>query len=419
MGIRKAVHEWRRTHREPGPVQNWSGSVSFEPATMISARSEADVVKAVRRAADRGKTLRPIGSAHSSTPLFATPDVLLSVDDLSGLDEYRREQGQAVLRPGTGLEKLGDELLEAGGAMKNLGDVSYQTIAGALSTGTHGTGVTLGNLSSTLVGGRLVTASGEVVPFGSEADDDDDDLLRAARVSLGTLGVFSSVTLAVDPAYDLHRRNWMTHIDWVMEHWEQLVAEHRHVDFYWYPRSDRAQVRIMDVPGEEDGIEPTGAELKTDETGPAHRVLTNDRDLRFDEMEYMLPRADGMAMFREVRERIKLRHRHQVGWRVLVRTIAPDDTMLSNCNGRDTMTIALLQNDSLPYEEYFDDMEPVLRGFGGRPHWGKKHSLRAAELAELYPEWDRFQSIRRRLDPDGVFMNDYLTEFLDTEGAAA
>lgn len=400
-------------------VENWSKSIAFDPHDVRDAASEETIVDEVRAARDAGRVLRPMGSGHSSTEVFVTDDILLTQNAMSGVTNHDAEAGTATLMPGTTLEDAGAALAEHGLAMENLGDVNYQTIAGAIGTGTHGTGIEMGNLSTTLVGGRLVSGTGDIVPFGTEAGrsahDEPDDLLRAVRVSLGALGVLSSMTLAVRPSYDLHRRNWMTHIDWTMEHFDELVAENRHFDFYWYPRSDRAQVRTMNEPGHEPQVIPPEGDLKTDETGPSYDIITNDRDLRFDEMEYMLPLEDGMAAFQRVRERIKERHRADVGWRVLVRTVAADDTMISNCAGRPTMTIALLHNNELDHDEYFSDMEPVLQDLGGRPHWGKKHGMRGERLRELYPEFDTFRSIRRDLDPDGVLLNDYLRALLGEE----
>lgn len=346
---------------------------------------------------------------------MSTDDVLVSMDRMSGVVEADPHMRWAKILPGTGLSDLGAELERHGLAMENLGDVDYQTIAGALGTGTHGSGVTLGNLSSTMIGGRLVTGDGEVVPFGVDAGEDAaDPLVRAAQVSLGSLGILTSVTLRLEEAHELHRNNRMTHIDWVLEHFEELVRSNRSVDFYWYPRSDLAQVRMLNKPGEEPDLVPPG-ELKEDVIGPNYEVIPNDRHLKFEEMEYMLPLDTSLEAFRQVRQRVKDVHRSQVGWRVLVRTIAADQAMISNAQHRQTMTIALLQNNSLPYEGYFDDLEPLFRSFRGRPHWGKKHSLKAPQLRMLYPEWTDFQAVRRSLDPDGIFLNDYLRELFGEE----
>lgn len=392
--------------------ENWSGSVSFTPHETVHPADEAEVVERVRRAAEEGTGIRPVGSGHSSSRIMVTPDTLMSLDRLTGVTDHDTEARRAKVLPGTGLEDLGDQLAEHGLAMENLGDVDYQAIAGAIGTGTHGTGEHLGNLSSTLVGGRLVTGTGEVLPFGEDAGADaDDDLLRAVQVSLGALGVLTSLTLRLVPAYDLHRRNWKTPIDWALEHFDELSAVNRHLDVYWYPRSDIAQVRTMNPPGEEPGLVPPG-ELHREETGPGHHIITNQREIVFEEIEYMLPREVALEVFGQVRRRVLERHREQVAWRVLLRTVAADRSMLSPFYERDTMTIALLHNTSLPYEEYFFDIEPILLEAGGRPHWGKKHTCTHEDLAPMYSEWDAFARWRAELDPHGVFASDDLDRLL-------
>lgn len=388
----------------PATFTNWSGSLTCSPRSWVRASDAGEVAETVRQAGRDGRIVRPLGSGHSSMPVMTTDDVLLSLDDMRGVVSVDRDAGLARVLPGTGLA-------DHGLGMENLGDVDYQSIAGAIGTGTHGTGRRLGNLSATLVGGTIVTGDGRERPFGVDSDHDDDEVVRAAQVSLGSLGVLTGLTLRVLPAYDLHRCNWMTHIDWVLANLDELIERNRHVDFYWYPRSDLAQVRMLNEPGHEPDIVPPGR-LHTEERGPSYEILPNQRDLRFDEMEYMLPLEAGRDAFREARLRIKQRHRHLVGWRVLVRTIAPDRAMLSPATGRPTMTIALVQNASLPYEEYFADMEPLLRAHGGRPHWGKKHGMRAEQLAGLYPEWEAYGRVREQLDPGGVFLSDHLRELL-------
>ncbi|GAA4926550.1 D-arabinono-1,4-lactone oxidase [Nesterenkonia rhizosphaerae] len=399
---------------------NWSGSISFTPARRTAPSSAEEVAELVTAARGRGGTVRPVGSGHSSVPIFNTNDTLVSLENLAGVIEADSQSQQARVLPGTGLSDLGGQLAEHGLAMENLGDVDYQAIAGAIGTGTHGSGVRLGNLSSTMIGGRLINGLGEEVPFGVDAGEGEDhDLLRAAQVSLGSLGIFTSLTLRLEEAYELHRQNYITHIDWVLENFAELIEVNRSVDFYWYPRSDLAQVRMLNKPGEEPDLQPEG-ELKKDETGPNYEIIPNDRALHFEEMEYMLPLDTQLEAFKQVRERVKAKHRATVGWRVLVRTIAADHGLISNAEtvyrqGAPTMTIALLQNNTLPYKAYFDDLEPLFREFDGRPHWGKKHTLEAAELAPLYPGWERFQQIRQDMDPEGVFLNDYLRElFVET-----
>ncbi|MEV4545674.1 D-arabinono-1,4-lactone oxidase [Micromonospora echinaurantiaca] len=388
---------------------NWSGSLSFTPAEYAEPVDEDEVRAVVRRARQDGTTVRPVGSGHSSSPLVRTDGILLSLDRMAGVISDRA--GLATVWAGTKLKTLGEGLYDAGLAMDNLGDVDYQSIAGATATGTHGTGLRFGNLSTQVAGVRLVTGTGEILDVGT---DSNPELLPAVRLSLGSLGVVTQVTLDVQPRYDLHRRSWCASIEWTLDHLAELQHTNRNMDFYWYPRSDQTQIRVLnraeETPEEHvwavprvSGSDPS-AQPREVEVGPTHRTIPRHRELRFEEIEYMLPAEAFPACFAEVRRRIRERHRRAVGWRVLVRSIAADDIWLSNAYGRPTITIACLQNTTLPHEEYFRDMEAVFRQYGGRPHWGKKHWLTARQLRPLYPRWDDFQGLRRRLDPDGVFL---------------
>ncbi|SBT41753.1 D-arabinono-1,4-lactone oxidase [Micromonospora auratinigra] len=397
-----------------GTFTNWSGSLSFTPAEYAEPADEEEVRALVRRARESGLTVRPVGSGHSSSPLVRTDGILVSLDRHAGV--VTGDGDRATVRGGTRLRALGEGLYDAGLAMDNLGDVDYQSIAGATATGTHGTGLGFGNLSTQLTGVRLVTGTGETLDIDPEHHP---ELLPAARLSLGALGIVTRVTLDVQPRYELRRRSWCAHVDWTLDHLAELQHTNRNMDFYWYPRSDRTQIRVLNRTDEAggvpawDGARTPAGPARENRVGPTHRTIPRHRELRFEEIEYMLPSEAFPACFAEVRRRIRDRHRRVAGWRVLVRTIAPDDIWLSNAYGRPTTTIACLQNTSLPYEEYFRDMEAVFRQYGGRPHWGKKHWLTARELRPLYPRWDDFRAVRRRLDPDGVFLTPDLARLLE------
>ncbi len=385
---------------------NWSGSLRFQASQIARPESEEDLVALVRRARERGRRLRPVGSSHSSTPIFKTDDILVSMDKMSGVIQTNTDRNEAVVAPGTVLKEMNDVLHEAGLSPVNLGDVALQTIGGAIGTGTHGTGRRLGNLSTMLAGGRIVTGSGEVLSFNAE---DDPETLRAMRVSLGALGIFSQMQLKLLPAYALRRMEFCTTLDACMENLEELVERNRNFDFYWYPRSDEVKLRVLNEPGRGMTSIPF-ARCVEDNTGRAAEMLHKHTDMtnRFEEMEYEVPFEAGRECFLEVRERFRKKWRRIVGWRVLYRTIAADDSFLSPANGRDSVSISVHQNAGLPWEEFFRDIEPVMRDFAGRPHWAKKHTLGAKELKPLYPEWDRFQAVRRKLDPEGVFVSPYL-----------
>jgi FAD/FMN-containing dehydrogenase len=343
-----------------------------------------------------------------------TDDVLVSTMELTGLVGHAADRREATLRPGTVIGDAGDQLFNVGLAFHNLGDIDKQSLAGAFGTGTHGSGKTLPNLATTLAGGRVVTGDGSVRDFSIEREP---ELTNALRVSLGALGILTELRLRLLPAYKLHRQEWCAQVDDFLEHLPELVDRNRTMDFYWYPRSDEVKIRLLNLPGEGDTDIPY-ARLIQDQVDWSHRVIAQERDLRFEEMEYALPAELGLDCFREIRERVKARHRQIVGWRVLYRTVAPDDGLLSTAHGRETVTISLHQNATLPYEDYFDDIEPIFRRYDGRPHWGKKHSLTAAELRPLYPQWDQFQAIRHELDPDGIFQTPYLLGLLDTDSGA-
>jgi FAD/FMN-containing dehydrogenase len=398
----------------PTEWTNWSGSLCFTPNTIAVPADEDELVAIVRHAALAGRTVRVVGAGHSSTPLVETSDLLVSLEQFSGVLEHNTAARTATVGAGTRLHALGKQLHAVELALENLGDVDVQAIAGAIGTGIHGSGKTLKILSSQLVGLRMVTASGELVEWTEQEQPEE---LRAARVALGTLGIFTTVTLQLQPAFQLHRREWCAHVEDALDHLEQLVEQNRNFDFYWYPRSDEAKLRTMNSP-EARQPDLAFARLLDEQAGWSHEIIPKQRTLRFDEMEYALPADAGPACFRDIRQRVKAKWRRSVGWRLLYRTSAADDSFLSTNYERSSVTISLHQNNSLPYQAYFADLEPILRAYGGRPHWGKKHTLLAAELRPLYPCWEQFQHIRQRLDPQGLLLNTYLRDLFGIDQEA-
>jgi FAD/FMN-containing dehydrogenase len=195
-----------------------------------------------------------------------------------------------------------------------------------------------------------------------------------------------------------------------MAHLNELTAQNRNFDFYWYPRSDEAKLRTLNPP--EVDFDIPYAVCVEEEVAWSDEALPKKRTLKFDEMEYAMPADAGPDCFQEVRQRVKAKHRKTVAWRVLYRTVAPDDSYLSPAHGRDTVTISLHHNAGLPFWEYFKDIEPIFRAHGGRPHWGKKHTLTAKELRPLYPQWERFAAVREQMDAPGMFLNPYLRQLL-------
>jgi FAD/FMN-containing dehydrogenase len=387
---------------------NWSGSLRFAPNQTRAPEDEEQLAHLVRRAAQAGASVRVVGSGHSSSSLVATSDILVSLEHLRTIRGRDGEPGEVTIGGGVTLDQAGKALLERGLACANLGDIDSQTVAGAIGTGTHGTGLGLPTIAAHLVGGHLVTGTGDIVGFGIE---DDPERVRALRVSLGVLGIVTALRLRLVPAFRLRKRQWCARTDDCVLHFAALATAHRHVDFYWYPRSDEVKIRTMD-PADDAPADVPFARLLGEEIGWSNEVIPNTRQLRFEEMEYALPLERGLACFAEVRDRTIARWRHLAGWRVLYRTVAPDDTYLSMASGRPTATISLHQNNTLPFWPFFRDIEPIFRAHEGRPHWGKQHTLRAPELRPLYPMWDRFLDARQHVDPAGVFLTPYLRTLL-------
>ena len=382
---------------------NFSARVAFTPGRLARPTSEVELRALVRDAAAARRGVRVAGSGHSFTPLVQTDGTLVSLDDWQGIESVDTTKRQAVIRAGTVLHALGEPLLAHGLALRNMGDVDVQALAGAVSTGTHGTGPTLANISSQLVGARLVLASGDVLEL---AADKDAERLDAARVSLGLLGVFSTLTLQLVPAYRLHERVWRSDIETCLAELDANIAGHRHFEFWWYPHRDFAEQKALQ-PSEADAESVAGR--KGERLDWSSRILPSVRELKFNEMEYSVPAAVGPACFRAVRERMRS-HWPDVVWPVEYRTLSADSGWLSTAHARDTVTISLHQDARLDCDGFFSDCEAVFRAHDGRPHWGKLHRRTGLELAQLYPEWQRFRRLRAELDPAGTFANAYLRE---------
>jgi FAD-linked oxidoreductase len=325
--------------------------------------------------------------------------------------------------------------------MENQGDVDPQTLAGAISTATHGTGGRFGNLSSQVVGMRLVSGAGEVVVASGEE-------LRAARVSLGALGAISAVTLRCVPAFTIHRIDEPRHLDDVLPRLDELVDANDHWEAFVMPYTRRAWTLTSertDRPPEPPGrvaafvhdviVENAvlGVFCRTGRRFPSlipalnrrlaslmgraehldasNRVYANKRLVRFTEMEYAIPRERTAEALERVLAMIE-RRRLPVGFPIELRVVAPDDALLSTAHERATAYIAVHQYVGMEFETYFRAVEAIMDDYDGRPHWGKRHYQTAATLPPRYPEWDTFGEVRERLDPERRFENDYLRRVL-------
>lgn len=384
--------------------QNWSGSLKFNPNRFYEPATVEELSSIVKNVLKDKEKIRVAGAGHSSSPLVVA-DNIVSLRNFHSVAVPDKSKPIAWAGAGLTVKEAGIKLLEHGLSMHNTGDVDVQILAGAISTGTHGSGFHLQNLSSMLTGCILLCSDGSVKEFTEEIHG--SNLFNALRVSLGTLGIIISMRLKLVPAFRLERSEWCTHADNCIANLHDLIEENRNFDFYWYPRNDLVKIRILNEPGK--GMQKIDDAVCVDkESGWAAEVLPRTRELKFDEMEYAIPSDAGPSCFSEIRKIIKEKFRKTVAWRVLYRTVAADDFMLSPASGRDTVTISLHQNAGLSFMEYFRTLEPVFRSFEGRPHWGKKHTLSSKDLEKMYKGWIDFLSLRRKLDPENIFMNEYL-----------
>ena len=397
------------------PWTNWVGNRTFTPRYAAAPRTEDEVVGLVREAARRGAGIRVAAAGHSFTPVVETDGLLLDLSALTGVTAVDRERHRATALPGTRIQDFYEPLWEAGLALRNQGDIDTQQIAGAVATATHGSGIRNTSLSGVIRGVRLVTAAGEVLEIG----EDDPDLLRAAQVSVGMLGVMTRLELEVTEAYRLKEQVGLQPFEEVMERWDELVGEHRHFGYFWLPSeesgalynldghgrpmADQCYVKVYDeaAPDEPDNATPGHR------TDRCYRIYPMVYDPNFHELEYFVPLEKGPDAIRAMRE-LMLRSLPDSVYPLEIRTVGPDDAFLSPNYRTPTTVISVSGTPGTDYWGYLRNVDALLADFDARVHWGKLHFLTPERLHALYPEADEFIAIRRRLDPDGVFLNDHL-----------
>ncbi len=432
----------------PRRWHNWSHSVQARPRTFVQPRSVDSLIAVVKDATQDGRHVRVVGDGHSFTPLAQTDDVLLSLDYLQGIESVDPDRGTARVWAGTRLKRLGDELLERGLAQENLGDIDVQSIAGAISTGTHGTGIRFGTIAAQVTGLTLVSATGEVIECSEERNP---DIFKAAQVSLGALGVIAAVTLRVVPAKRLHFESRRERVDDCLANLERYKRDNSHFEFFWMPYTPWAQVKFLnetDAPPTTGNVWGTLNKLVLEnglywvlsecarllppiartvsrisawgiapvsETDYSHRLFATPRLVKFQEMEYNIPAEHFPAVLGEIRSLLS-RQRFNVHFPIECRFVHGDDIWLSPAYQRESAYVAVHMYKGMPYERYFRSVEEIYQAYQGRPHWGKLHTLDAAILASRYPRWHDFRRVRAALDPHGVFLNDYLRQLLDASG---
>jgi FAD-linked oxidoreductase len=415
---------------------NWSGGQRCTPAAVVHPGSRAEVAAAVAGA----RTLRVAGAGHSFSAAAVTAGTQLRLDRLDRVLDADPASGLVRVEAGITLHRLSRELLARGLALPNLGDVDVQTLAGALATATHGTGGRLANLSEAVVGMELVLAD------GSERTLTEGSLLRAARVGLGALGVVVAVTLHCVPAFRLRAVDEPQPLEEVLDALEEHVDANEHFELFSFPHSALALTRTNNRTEAPAATPKRAREWTQDVLVDNHvfgvvnrvarrfprtiprlnrlagatasrrervdhsfRVFASPRLVRFEEMEYALPRARAGEAVRACREILA---RHAVSFPLELRFSAGDDALLSPAHERDSAYIAVHVFEGMPFQAPFREVEALMTSWGGRPHWGKRSFLGASELAARYPRWDEFQAARAQLDPGGRFASDWIDHTL-------
>jgi FAD-linked oxidoreductase len=424
--------------KRPLPWRNWSGSQQCLPAARVAPASVAELQELI--ALSKG-TVRPVGAGHSFTALVPTDDTIVSLARMTGLVDHDPQSLQATLWAGTRLGDIGEPLEDVGQAMINLPDIDEQTLAGSLATATHGTGAGIGCLSTFVEGLQLVDGHGNLVDCDANKNA---EIFQAAKVSLGVLGVITQVRLQNVAPYRLRRDTVFREFDEILEVAEGMADQHRNFELYYIPFSGMGYTESCEITDE-----PVGVTEKIDSNesvedlkmardwldwspglrevivGGMARTIENEvtvesswknyaseRNVRFNEMEYNLPREYGLQAMREIRTALETQH-HEVFFPIEMRYVKEDDIWLSPFYERDTCTIAVHRYFDEDFTPYFKTIEPIFRKYHGRPHWGKLNTLQRSDFRKLYPRWDDFVAVRRELDPKGLFLNPYLGELFN------
>ena len=430
--------------------KNWAGNQQCTPERIERPATEQGLVRIVKQAAAAGQRVKVVGSGHSFTGIALTDGRLIKLDDYGRVLSIDREKQTATVQAGITIARVSQQLDKQGLALENLGDINYQSISGAISTATHGTGRALGGIATQVTALRLITGDGSIVDCSA---DKEPDIFSAARVGLGALGIISTVTLRCVKAFNLRAVEMPERVDQVLERLDENIETNDHFEFFWVPdtgwaltkRNQRTtaplatrgllkefrddilvsnfafealcrigRLRPSLIPRVARALPQTG---RTEYVDKSYRVFSSSRMVRFYEMEYGIPAEAALEAFNRVRTFLKQSGLVPI-FPVEVRFTKGDDIPLSTASGRDSCYIAVHVFEGMQYQQYFEAVEDIMNDYGGRPHWGKLHFQTAETLAPRYPQWDEFQRIRALLDQEGRFSNPYLDRVLGRVRAA-
>ena len=427
MKIQQADEVWR----------NWSGS-QYGSAEIFKPRQINELKKLLKSHAQ----IRAVGAGHSFSALVKTDAVLINLDRFKGVVAFDEDQTQCTVQAGTRLYDLGEYLAPINQALPNQGDIDQQSLAGAISTGTHGTGIDLPCLSAFVEGFELLTADGELLQCDRQQNT---EIFQAGRVALGSFGILTKITLQNRSRYKLKEQIRLCPLQEVFANIDQWKHQHRHIEFWAFLHSDQVMLKTLDETDEaiqprqdawpsEDALLTLCSELTrrlpatnrylqkmlsvfvkpTCYVDWSNQIFPTPRNTKFNEMEYQIPVEQGLQCLEEVLDCLR-KHQVPMFFPVEFRYVKGDDIWLSPFYRRDSVSISIHQFYKQDYRVVFDLVEPILQKYQGRPHWGKLHSMSAASLRELYPKWDDFMALRQQLDPHQKWLNPYLKQLFLVE----
>lgn len=425
-------------------MKNWSQKITWSPDEIKFPETEEAILDLVNQAKKEKKKIRVVGSIHSFNPLWVTNHIVVSLQKYKGIIKIDKGNLTATIKAGTTLNLLGDLLFQEGLAMENLGDIDKQTLGGTISTGTHGTGLHLGTISTQVIALSFVNGNGKVV---SCSKTEKPDLFKAAQVSLGALGIITEITLQCVPAYKLKLSNRKEALVEVLQTFNERISNNRNFEFYWFPKSKTVWTKSSNIvqnepdkvgafnylteyvlenyayklicetarfiPSLSDSLSKFSASVvsNVDKTYHSHKVYATPRLVRFSEMEYNVPIEVYPQVIKEIIETIN-RNKFNVIFPIENRVVQADDAYLSPAYKRNAVYIACHVYNKKNYVPYFKVLEQIFLKYDGRPHWAKLHTLTAKEVAAKYPEFETFNQHRVEQDPDEVFLNNYLKKIL-------
>ncbi|WP_043706551.1 D-arabinono-1,4-lactone oxidase [Tenacibaculum ovolyticum] len=422
-------------------MKNWAENVQWNPSEIAYPSTEIEIQQVVLKAANSNKKIRTIGTGHSFTALSQTSHILVSLDKYQGLLSINKEKCQATVKGGTKLKLLGELLFNEGLAMENLGDIDSQSIAGAISTGTHGTGIGFGSISTQVIELKFINGKGDIIECSTTKNE---QLFKAASLSLGCLGIITEITIQCVPSYKLTLQNNRENIHDVLATLDQRNKENRNFEFFWIPYTDTAWTKTTNIventapdkdnffnywtefflenhifklvcefaryfPSQNKTVAKiTAANISTiKKVYYSHKIFATPRIVKFREMEYNIPSETYKDVFKDVQNLIN-KKKFNIHFPIENRWVKGDDLLLSPAYKRDSTYIACHVYNKKECEPYFTALEEIFRAYDGRPHWGKMNTLKTNDISTMYPEFTTFMQLRKENDPNGVFINPYL-----------